>query len=292
MRITRLYGQHKRASPARPKEVTLLVGGHPLGRGTFLNTRAGDVWACGRCARVAGADSGVVLSRVGVGWAAVVGAVLASSFAAQATVGKRDPMSPRLRPVAADVRRAHALLLSRADLPPGFHSFNTGASPSNNTGPCGAIASPNLSALTETAEVYGAGLANTDSGANYLPSAYVFVSAAEAARAQALYSAPAAVKCSIAIAKTRLKGIPAKITGQSAFYIARKLGSVAVRARQAILNVKVGRLTLRIEASLIFFRRGRALAEVWTSSPWTAATRRTWQDVLSAVVRRLQRSGF
>jgi hypothetical protein len=201
----------------------------------------------------------------------------------------RDPKSPRLRPVAADTRIAPRLLLTEAELPRGFRTFKTGASQTNNIGECGAVGQPDLSTLTETAEVYGAGLANRDTGVYYFPSAYVFVTPAEASRAQILSTAPKTTQCTAKIVQARLARLPTKTLGQRTTLVVRNDRGVALRARQTIRDIRVGSLTLRVEASLIFLRRGRAVAEVWTSGPWDAATRKTWNDAVSAVAEQLLR---
>jgi len=235
------------------------------------------------------------VGRVVVAAAFVTVAVFGTALSADAG---RDPSSPRLHPVARDVHEAHAVLLTRADLPAGFSTFNSGASPTNNSGSCNGV-DLDLSALTESAEVYGAGLQNDDSGADYVPSVYVFISAKQAAQAQALYTARVAWKCSLQLAHDRLRGLPATVTGQKLQLVAKTMSGVSVRARQAVLTVRAVLnarskkfLVLRVEASLIFFRRGRAVAEVWTVEPWTTHTQRTWNDAVSAVVRRLRDSSF
>lgn len=205
---------------------------------------------------------------------------------------RRDPRSPKLRPAPADVRHAVTLLLSRSQLPPGFHTFSTGASPANNVGQCHSIADPDLSALTETAEVYGAGLANTESGVLYMPSAFVFVSAAQARRAQDLETTPEDYGCAVVIAKERLQTVGAKVTSYAYAHLVRHDDGVEITARQAILSAKVARYTFRVETSLIFLRRGRGLCEIVTSGPWNLATRRTRQDAISAEIARLRSSGF
>jgi len=204
----------------------------------------------------------------------------------------RVPGSPRLRPVRVEMRRARRLLLTEAQLPRGFDTFDTGASPLNNGGSCDRLG-PDLTALTETAEVYGAGLVNGDLGVYYVPSAYVFVSSAEAARAQRLDAAArVAAQCAVVLVKQRLKGASAKILGRTFNSVSRTTDGVVIEGRQAILHVQISGLSLRMEASLLFFRRGRALCEVWTSGPWTSTTRRTWKGAIAAVSQNLRRSRF
>ena len=213
------------------------------------------------------------------------------AVAAAPAAASRDPRSPRLRPVPADVRIAKGLILLKADLPRGFHTFSSGASPNNNVGSCSRKTDPDLSALTETAEVYGAGLRHGYTGVEYVPSAYVFVSAAQASQAQRLYTSPMVEGCAVTTAKERLKGLQAKLLGQTLRLVSREpSGGVVVRGRQAILSLRVGTVKFQAEASLIFLRRGRALCEVWTSGLWDASTRRTWNDAITAVSRRLRRS--
>ena len=202
---------------------------------------------------------------------------------------------PRLRPVAADIQRARSLLVTKADLPHGFHIYREqGDQLPKFTGLCGTLADPDLSALTETANVAGRVLANTYSGAEYLPTAYVFASAGQAARAQTLETGPDFVKCAASLAKKRLMllGGPYTVTGETPHIVARTEGGVVVRARQVILDVKVSpNYPFRLEVSFIFLRRGRALSEIRTSSPWGADTRRTWNETVDAGARRLKRSG-
>jgi len=57
--------------------------------------------------------------------------------------------------------------------------------------------------------------------------------------------------------------------------------------------VKVGpNFRFRLEVSFILLRHGRALSEIRTIGPWTAATRQTWNDAVDAAARRLEHSGF
>src|ERR1700752_1776704 len=125
-----------------------------------------------------------VVLRTCFGVVATTAAVLVLAEVSVADVGGRDPHNPQLRPVAADIHRVRSLLLTIADLPRGFHIYRpyTDQLP-KFTGTCGKLADPDLSALTETANVSEQVLANTDSGAEYLPPAYVFASRAQAARA-------------------------------------------------------------------------------------------------------------
>jgi hypothetical protein len=227
---------------------------------------------------------------------AILVIVLSLLTAGLAAAGGRDTHDPRLRPVAADIQRARSLVLTKADLPHGFHIYRKYGDPSPEfTGFCGRLADPDLSALTETANVSGRVLANTYSGAEYLPTAYVFASAAQAAQAQTLETGPGDVKCAISIAKNRLMLLtgPYTVTGETQHIVARTDGGVVVRARQVILDVKVRpNCRFRLEASFILLRHGRALSEIRTSSPWDAATRQTWDDAVNAAARRLRRSGF
>jgi hypothetical protein len=227
---------------------------------------------------------------------AVLVIVLSLLTAGLAAATARDTHDPRLRPVAADIQRARSLLLAKADLPHGFHIYRKyGDQLPKFTGLCGKLADPDLSALTETANVSGRVIANTYSGAEYLPTAYVFASAAQAARAQTLETGPDSAKCSISLAKTRLMLLtgPYKVTGETNHIVARTHDGVSVRARQVILDVEVSpNYPFRLEVSFIFLRHGRALSEIRTSSPWDAATRRTWDDAVNAAARRLLRSGF
>jgi hypothetical protein len=224
--------------------------------------------------------------------------VLALSLltAGLAAAGGRDTHNPRLRPVAADIQRARSLVLTTADLPHGFHLYRDHGDPlSKFTGTCGTLADPDLSALTETANVSGRVLANTYSGAEYLPTAYVFASAVQAVRAQTLQTGPEYVKCGISILKNGLKQLraPYTVTGETRHIVARTEDGVSVRGRQAILDVKVSpNYPVRVQVSFIFLRHGRAVSELRMSSTWTAATRQTWNDAVIAAARRLRRSGF
>lgn len=196
--------------------------------------------------------------------------------------------SPQLHPVRAEVRQARRLLLTKAELRRGFDTFDSGASPSNNSGYCHD--GPDLSALSETAEMYGAGLVNGDLRVFYVPSAYVFVSQAQAARAERGYTAPDSATCAVVLVKQRLKGASAKIDAQKLLFVQRRIGAVTVKARRAILTVTIQGLKFRMEASLIFFLRGRAVVEVWTVGPWDATTRRTWEAAVGVVARNINDS--
>ena len=218
--------------------------------------------------------------------------VLSLLPAGLAAAAGRDTHGPRLRPVAADIQRARSLVLTKADLPHGFH---IGATTPEFTGSCGTLADPDLSALTETASVSAQALANINSGAEYLPTAYVFASPAQAARAQILETGPDYAKCGIALANKRLMLLtgPYTVTGETQHIVARTDDGVIVRARQVILDAKASpNFPFRTEVSFIVLRHGRALSEIRTSSPWTAATRQTWNDAVDAAVRHLKRSGF
>jgi hypothetical protein len=232
-----------------------------------------------------------VIARV-----AILVTVLSLLTAGLAAAEGRNTHDPRLRPVAADIQRARSLLLAKGDLPHGFHVYRKyGDQVPKFAGLCGSLAYPDLSALTETASASGRALANTNSGAEYLPTAYVFTSGAQAARAQTLETGPYSAQCGISLAKTRLALLtgPYKVTAQTSHIVARTEDGVSVRARQVILDVKVSpNFPLRLEVSFILLRHGRALSEIRTSSPWDAATRRTWDDAVKAAARRLLRSGF
>jgi hypothetical protein len=223
----------------------------------------------------------------------IVPSLLTAGLAAAAG---RDSHDPQLRPVAADMQRARSLLVTKADLPQGFHIYRKyGDQLPRFTGSCGGIADPDLSALTQTANVSGRVIANTHSGAEYLPTAYVFASAAEAARAQVLETGPDYAKCGISIAKKRLMLLtgPYTVTRETQHTVARTDDGVIVRARQVILDVKVSpNFPFRMEASFILLRRGRALSEIRTSSTWTAGSHQTWNDAVDAAARRLKHSGF
>jgi hypothetical protein len=209
-----------------------------------------------------------------------------------------DPHRPQLRRVAADVERAQSLLLRKADLRRGFHIFDRfGDQLPNFTGRCGKLSDPDLSAMTETASVSAPLLANTNSGAEYLSSAYIFESPPEAARAQALETGPERVACGTAIIKQRLKLVaPYALEGQTQHLIVRTIGDVSMRARQVILAAKVKNFRFRVETSFIFFRHGRALSELQTFTPLpgkgNVAAQREWSWAVSAAAHRLQHSGF
>jgi hypothetical protein len=216
--------------------------------------------------------------------------LLTAGFAAAAG---RDAHDPQLHPVAADLQRARSLVLAKADLP---HGFQIGATTPEFTRSCGRLADPDLSALTETATVSGRVLANINSGAEYLPTAYVFASAAQAARAQTLETGPDYVKCGISLAEKRLMLLtgPYTVTGKTQHIVALTDDGAIVRARQVILNVKVHpNFRFRVEVSFILLRHGRAFSEIRTSSTCdAAATCQTWKDAVDAAARRLKRSGF
>jgi hypothetical protein len=225
--------------------------------------------------------------------------VLSLLTAGLAAAGVRDSHSPRLRPVASDVQRARTLLLTKIDLPSGFHIPN-GQLP-GFTGDCGNLDDPNLSGLIETANVSNPVLESVDSGLQFLPTAAVFASPAQAAKAQALETGPDAVKCAISIIKTRLmliRGARVTVTGETQHTIARTDDGVIVRARQAILAVKVSpNFPFQMEVSFVFLRHGRALSEIRTFNSWFSATSRRatlrpWNDAIDAAARRLGRSGF
>jgi hypothetical protein len=222
-----------------------------------------------------------------------IAAIAGSSVALACGQGMHNP---RLRLVAADVQRARSLVLTTTDLPQGFHLYREHGDPlSKFTGSCGKLANPDLSALTETASVSGRVLANTDSGAEYLPTAAVFATASQAARAQMLQTGQEYANCAVSIIRNELKQLtaPYTVTEETQHIVARTEEGVVVRGRQAILDVKVSpNYLVRVQVSFVFLRRGRALSEIRMSSTWNAATRQTWNDAVSAATRRLKRSGF
>jgi hypothetical protein len=216
------------------------------------------------------------------------------------TAGAGNRHAARLAPVAADVVRAQGLLVTKADLPSGFHIHNPNASAQlpEFTGDCANIADPDLSKLIETANVSNPVLENIDSGAQYLPTAAVFASPAQAAKAQALETGPADVPCGVALIKKRLETVPLTITGQTSDVITRTIGGVTVRGREVLVTMRVNpNFTLQIEDGFIFLRHGRALSELRTSIPWGKSAgdpdpRTTLDDVINAAARRLRHSGF
>lgn len=194
------------------------------------------------------------------------------------------------------MRRARSLVLQLADLP--YYGFRVGHSTPEFTGSCGRLADPDLSALTETADVSGRAISNLNSGAEYLSTAHVFVTATQAARAQTLESGSDYVSCGISLAKKRLKLLtgPYTVTRETHQLLARTYAGVIVRAQQVVLDVKARpNFPFQLEVSFIVLRHGRALSEIRTSSPWgdkSPATRKTWNDALVAAADRLKRSGF
>jgi hypothetical protein len=203
--------------------------------------------------------------------------------------------------IVDDVLKARGSLLKGRDIAGGgFHPYvpnETQLPPF--TGKCDTLADPNLSALTATAVVQGRVWANVNSGAEFLPSAYVFPSAAQAARAQTLETGPDYVPCEVALIKQRLEGIPYTITGRTRRVIARSIDGVTVRGQQVILSLTVKpKYPIQVESSFMFFRHGRALFELRTSTPWNPVkpigtlARREWRDAIDATARRLRRSGF
>lgn len=212
--------------------------------------------------------------------------------------GGQRSKTARLQPVPADAIRARAALLMSDQLPRRFHRFERigpvtrmFASPIDSLSACRA-SQPDLSGLTETAGVIDTGLTNTYSGDYYFPSVHVFASSGDAERAIDLLSGATAYPCEVAITKKRLQVVDARVTGQSLNFVRQHKDGVDIRARQAILRAKAAAYSFRVETSAIYLRRGRALSEIWTSGPWNAATRRTWNAAVSAAARDLARSGF
>jgi hypothetical protein len=218
-----------------------------------------------------------------------------------AVVGRGDSHAARLVPAGTDVVRARSLLLTKADLPGGFrtHDPNASAQLPQFTGECGNLVDPDLSALIETASVSSPVLQDIDSGAQFLPTAAVFASPAQAARAQALQTGSDDVTCGVALTKKRLETVPYTITGQTSRLIARTIDGVEVRGREVIVTMSVdpNNFKLQVEVSFIFLRHGRALSELRTSIPWGSAAGNTnpattWDDAVNAAARRVAHSGF
>jgi hypothetical protein len=242
----------------------------------------------------------------------IVGAFIAAHFAlgvspadrgadARKEASLEDQHRPHLRLIVDDVLRVRGLLLKGRDIPGGgFHPYHPYDTPLPSfTGTCGALADPNLSALTATADVSGRVVANVNSGAEFLPSGYVFRSPAEAARAQALETEPDYVPCEVALIKQRFEGSPFSTTGlQRRHVISRDIDGVTVRGQQVVVTLKYKDIRESIETSFIFFRHGRGLFELRTSTPWGgkyvngAVEHREWTDAIDATVRHLKRSGF
>jgi hypothetical protein len=229
---------------------------------------------------------------------------------------------PRLHLIVDDYLKAQGFFLKGRSLPGGdFHPYDDlyasdahwpyAAQLFEFTGNCGTLVNPNLSGLTATANVLGRVVASERSGAEFLPSGYVFRAPAQAAKAQALETAPNYVPCEVELIKERLDnassfyigGVKYTITRQTQHVIARTIDGVLVRGQQVVLDVTnkpkfVASFPESLETSFIFFRYGRALFELRTSTPWAgqsvnaAAVRRDWQNAIDATARRLKRSGF
>jgi hypothetical protein len=190
----------------------------------------------------------------------LAGALLIS---APAAVASRDPNSPVLRTVASDVRAAKALLLRRAILGSRFHASPSGASPNNNSGSCAGF-DPNLRALTETAEVYGDLLADRSDGLLFTSEAEVYVSRAEAAKAQALETRPGAGRCVASLAK-KAAGTGVVVVKKKVTPISFTVGGMQARAWDAQLLVSTNGRQVPVEATVFIYRHGRALSSLFFS---------------------------
>lgn len=190
----------------------------------------------------------------------LAGALLVSTPTA---VASRDPNSPILRPVASDVRAAKTLLLGQAILGSGFQASPSRTSPNNNSGSCAGF-DPNLRVLTETAEVYGDLLVDRSEGLLFTSEAEVFVSSAEAAKAQALETVPGAGQCVASVAK-KAAGTGAVIVKKKVTPISITVGAARAKAWDAQLLVRANGRQLLVEATLFTYRHGRAVSSLFFS---------------------------
>jgi hypothetical protein len=188
----------------------------------------------------------------------LAGALLVS---APVALGGRDPSSPVLRPVASDVRAAKTLLLTQAILGSRFQASPSGTSASNNSGACAGF-DPNLRALTETAEVYGDLLTDRSDGLLVTSEAEVYVSSAEAAKAQALETAPGAGRCVASVAK-KAAGAGAVIVKKKVTPVSFTIGGLRAKAWDAQLLVRANGRQVPVEATVFVYRHGRALSSLF-----------------------------
>ena len=197
----------------------------------------------------------------------------------------RDPNSPILHPVASDVRAAKSLLLNRAILGSRFQASPSSTSPSNNSGSCAGF-DPNLRALTETAEVYGDLLADRSEGLLFTSEAEVYVSSAEAAKAQALETAPGAGRCVASVAK-KAAGTNAVVLKKKVTPISFTVGGLRAKAWDALLLVRTNGRQLPVEATVFVYRHGRAVSSVFASGLESQAASQSSRIASAQMVRAL-----
>lgn len=206
-------------------------------------------------------------------------------LAPSAAVASRDPNSPILHPTASDVRAAKSLLLERAILGSRFQASPSGASPNNNSGSCAGF-DPNLRALTETAEVYGDLLTDRSEGLLFTSEAEVYVSSAEAARAQALETAPGAGRCVASLAK-KAAGTNAVVLKKKVTPISLTVGGVRAKAWDAQLLVRANGRQAPVEATVLVYRHGRAVSSVFASGLESQAASQYSRIASAQMVRAL-----
>ena len=222
-----------------------------------------------------------------------VGVAIAATVLVETHHATRNSTDPHLQPVAAEAGVAKRLLLTIDQLPNGFQADFARAAP-NIKDDCDPR--PNLSGLTATAEAYGRGWLNGSAGAAYSSEAIIFVSPAEAARAEELLAGPWSIRCTGVLINRRIdsfRKVVARVPRPTESLITRRINAVDLRSRQAIVRGELGSgVSFSMEASLIFLRHGSALVGLWVVEPHDKRTRRIRQDVVAAVLNRLQRSRF
>lgn len=176
-------------------------------------------------------------------------------------VAGRDPNSPRLHPVAADVRAAKSLLLKRAILGSRFKASPSGTSPNNNSGSCAGF-DPNLRALTETAEVYGDLFTDRSRGMLFTSEAEVYVSSVEAAKAQSLETGPGAGPCVASLAQ-KAAGQGTVVLKKHVSPLTLNIGGLRAKAWDALLLVKISGRQVSVEAAVFVYRNGRAVSSLF-----------------------------
>lgn len=219
---------------------------------------------------------------------AVAGGLLLATLAA---VASRDPNSPILHPVASDVRAAKSLLLSRTILGSRFQASRSGTSPNSNSGSCAGF-DPNLRALRETAEVYGDLLVDRSEGLLFTSEAEVYVSSLEAAKAQALETAPGAGRCVASVAE--------KAAGTNAVVVVKKnvtpvslvVGGLRAKAWDALLLVRANGRQVPVEAAVFVYRHGRAVSSLFISGRESQAVGQYSRIASAQMVRALLRANL
>jgi hypothetical protein len=216
--------------------------------------------------------------------------VAALLVSAPAAVGSRDPNSPALRPVRADVRAAKTLLLRRSALGNRFRASPSGISPNNNAGSCAGF-DPNLRDLTETAEVYGSRLTDRSEGLIFSSEAEVYISPAEATKAVTLESGPGAGRCVASVAK-KAAGRGALVVKEKVTPVGFTVGGLHARAWDAQLLVRAQGRQLPVEATLFLFRAGRGLSAVFAAGIETPAASQYSRKASAQMVRALLRANL